>query len=269
LDKRTVEKVKREKLQRIIETCRLIVERGLDPFSVDVEDFLEVLREYQPSLENMEDIVLDSEALNQVASVINLQSEWIKKRSTSLYTDPFLIQEKLKALDVEKLARLFLKVWRPIVELEQITTKSLAVSAKYWRDLLPLDVRWSKTGYRQLPLGSSTYEDLVKRRIISEKTFSEELEELWKELLDRVGDKGKILYQEFVYVESYPETLRRAYLTSFLVTYGYAKLEVYPFEEEIYLVPLKVPTPPSDKENVMSYPIPISYEDWLEWRKNR
>ena len=269
MSKRVADKVKKERLQRIIETCRLIVERGLDPFSIDVEGFLEVLKEHHPSLESVEDIILDSEALSQVASVINLQSEWIKRRSTSLYTDPFLIQEKLKALSVEKLAALFLKVWHPIVELEQITTKSLAVSAKYWRDLLPLEIRWSKTGYRQLPLGSSTYEDLVKRRIISEKTFSEELEDLWRDLLDRVKDKGKILYQEFVYVESYPETLRRAYLTSFLVTYGYAKLEVYPIEEEVYIVPLKVPTPPSDKENVMSYPIPISYEDWLKWRKNR
>ena len=258
----------RERLQRIIETCRMINEKGLDPFTVDIEGFIETLREFYPSLGDPDDIILDSEALDEVASVIKLQSEWIKRRSTSLYTDPFLIQEKIRLLDKEELARVFLKAWRPIIELEQVTARSLAVSAEYWRDLLPLDVRWSKVDYQERPLGSSTYDELIERRIISEKTFSEELESMWEELKSKAEDAGgKISYKEFVYTDSYSETLRRAYFTSFLVTYGYAKLEIHLIEEEIYVIPLEKPTPPSEEEEIMSFPIPLSYEDWLEWRR--
>jgi len=68
---------------------------------------------------------LDSEAINRLASVIRLQSDWIRHRSTSLYTDPFLIEEKLRKLSRESLARLFLNAWHPIIELEQVSSHSL------------------------------------------------------------------------------------------------------------------------------------------------
>ncbi|MEM2875511.1 MAG: hypothetical protein QXL67_00955 [Candidatus Bathyarchaeia archaeon] len=257
----------RESLIRIIDTCRMIEERGLDPFSVDVRRFIETLKELYPNLVDQKDVILDSEALDRIASLIKLQSECLERRSTSLYTDPFLIQEKIRLLSKEELAQLFLRAWRPIIELEQVTTKSLALSAEYWRDLLPLDVRWSRVGYKKTTLLSSTYDELIKQKIVSEKTFTEELENLWEELKNRVEDSGKISYKEFVYVGSYPETIVRAFLTSFLITYGYAKLEVHLVEEEMYLIPLMKPAPPSRGELVISFPIPLDYEDWAEWRK--
>ena len=91
--KRQRKRLGRKKLQQIIEMCRSVEERGLDPFLVDVDDVIAVIREYFPEWEDLDDLCLDAETINRLASVIKLQSEWVKHRSTSLYTDPFLLEE--------------------------------------------------------------------------------------------------------------------------------------------------------------------------------
>ena len=257
-----------EEIKGIIELCRSIESRGLNPFLVDIDDLIEVLRRYSPNLENPEELCLDAEALNEIASVIKLQSEWVKHRTTSLYTDPFLIEEKIRTLDNDRLAEIFLKTWHPIVELEQISKQGLEEAIEYWRTLPPIDERW-KEEYLVRELGTITLEELVKRRILSEEAFSAELESLWRELKDKAKDNGRIRYWDFIGAESYEETVKRAYMTSFLVTYGYATLEIYPLEEEIYIKPFDKPIKTTDKEQLASYPIPISQDEWLRWRKRR
>ncbi|MEM4701737.1 MAG: hypothetical protein QXZ51_06300, partial [Candidatus Bathyarchaeia archaeon] len=91
--KREHVKIGRERLQRVIEMCKAVEERSLDPFLVDVNEIIRVVREFFPEWEQPEDLCLDAEAINRLASVIRLQSEWVKHRSTSLYTDPFLLEE--------------------------------------------------------------------------------------------------------------------------------------------------------------------------------
>jgi hypothetical protein len=69
-------------------------------------------------------------------------------------------------------------------------------------------------------------------------------------------------------MDSYEETLRRAYMTSFLVTYGYATLEVHRLEEEVYVKPFEKPISMVGKKQVVSVPVSLSYEEWRKW-KNR
>jgi hypothetical protein len=191
----------------------------------------------------------------------------VKHRSTSLYTDPFLLEEKIRKLSKERLAELFLKAWHPIIELEQISPQSLAEALKYWQNLLPISERWLKTGYQEMATGATTREELVKLRIIAEKAFSEELEFFWEELKQRVGGKEKIRYWDFVGADTYSETIRRAYLTSFLVTYGYATLEVHKLEEEIFIKPFEKPKSILGKKQLISIPVSVSFEEWLKWKE--
>jgi hypothetical protein len=105
-----------------------------------------------------------------------------------------------------------------------------------------------------------------------EKAFVEELEALWKELHRKAGEAGragKVDYWDFVGADSYEETLRRAYLTSFLVTYGYATLEVHPLEEEVYIKPYEKPVSVTAKKQFVSVPVSLSYEEWKKWRSRR
>jgi hypothetical protein len=265
--KRQIKQLGSERLQRIIESCKSVEERGLDPFVVDVDDVIAVVRKYFPEWELPEELCLDAEAIHRLASVIKLQSDWVKHQSTSLYTDPFLLEDKIERLNKKELANLFLKAWHPVVELEQISPHSLAEAIKYWENLLPISERWQKPSPLEREIGSATREDMIKQRILTDKVFSRELESFWEELKQRVGGEGRIRYWDFIGADTYPETIRRAYLTSFLVTYGYATLEVYRLEDEIFIKPFEKPVSLQGEEQLISIPVSVSFEEWMRWKK--
>jgi len=91
---------------------------------------------------------------------------------------------------------------------------------------------------------------------------------MWRELKEVAGADGKVDYWDFIGAESYGETIQRAYLTSFLITYGYATLEFRPLEEKIFLKPNEVPVAKTDAQP-FSYPISVSYERWRQWQERR
>jgi hypothetical protein len=267
--KREREKLGREKLARIIDTCRSAEERSLDPFLIDVSSSINEVKEYFPEWTIPEDLCLDAQTIHHLASVIKLQGDWVKHRSTSLYTDPFLLEEKLTRLSKEEIVETFTQAWHPIIELEQISLHSLAEATAYWINLLPMNERWKEASPTEVQMGSATREELVQERILREKAFSEEMENFWHELQNRVQEKGKdgkILYWDFVGAETYEETVQRAFMTSFLITYGYATLEIYPLEEEMFIKPHEKPETKISKKQLVSIPIAVSVEEWMRWK---
>jgi len=265
-------KIGRERLQRIIEMCKAVEERSLDPFLVDVDEIIKVVREFFPDWDNPEDLCLDAEAINRLASVIKLQSEWVKHRSTTLYTDPFLLEEKIKSLDRKALVEAFLGAWRPIVELEQISLHSLKEALAYWESLPLLKDRWKDFPPPEETGGVASREELLRLKILRDKAFTEELENFWNELKRLVtekGEDGKIRYWDFVGAETYEETVHRAFLTSFLVTYGYATLEIYPLEEEVFIKPFERQRRRTGKIQLVSLPIAITREEWEKWKEKK
>ena len=268
--KRERSKTGREKLQRIIEMCKSVEDRSLDPFLIDVDEVISTVKEYFPEWEIPEDLCLDAETIHRLASVIKLQSEWVRHRSTSLYTDPFLLEEKLTRIGKEEIVETFVNAWHPIVEFEQISLHSLAEALRYWESLLPLKERWKEFPPAELERSLATREELIRQRILRDKAFSEELENFWQELKNKVVEKGenmKIRYWDFVGAETYEETVQRAFMTSFLVTYGYATLEIHPLEEEIFIKLYEEPIAKVDKEQLVSIPIAVSAEDWIKWKR--
>jgi hypothetical protein len=258
----------KEELRRIIETCQSVEAKGLNPFLVDVNDLVSVIKQYFPKWSDPEELCLDAEALNQIASVIKMQSEWIKHRATSLYRDPFLVEEKLRSLPIERIAEIFQEAWYPLVELEQVTMGSLEAALRYWGELAPLDERWRKENLLLADVSPTSREELIRQGALLSETFTAELEKLWKELKTVANKDGKIGYWDFIGADTYDETIRRAYLASFLITYGYAALEVHPLEEEIFLRPFAKQVSKEDT-STFSFPIPIGFEEWKRWRQDR
>lgn len=258
-----------ERLQRVIELCKSVEDRGVDPFAVDVDHIIVTLQTCFGDWESPEELSLDAEAIQYLASVIQNQGDWVKHRSTSLYTAPFLIEEKIQRLNKEELVMLFTKVWNPIIELEQLSIPSLAEAMKYWNDLPPVDERWQRLDSKQVTPGSTTREELVRQKILAEKTFFEELETFWAQLKQKVGENKKILYWNFVGADTYSDTLDRAYMTSFLVTYGYATLKIDPLEEEVFIIPLKEPRFGLSDKRMVSVPISVSHEEWIRWKEEK
>jgi hypothetical protein len=263
-------KVGREKLQRIIEMLTAIEAHAVDPFMLDVDDIIKIVKEYFPSWEKPEDLNLDAETIYHLASVISLQSEWVKHRSTSLYTDPFLLEEKIVQANKGDMVGLFLRSWHPIVELEQISVHSLAEALRYWETLVPISERWKELAPNEVETGIASRDELIRQQVLSDKVFSEELESFWRELKDCVmekGKEGKMRYWDFVGAETYEDTVQRAFLASFLISYGYATLEIHPLEELVFIKPFDKPLTRIRREQEVSVPIAVTYDDWQKWRR--
>ena len=165
---------------------------------------------------------------------------------------------------------IFLRSWHPIVELEQITLCSLAEALRYWETLVPISERWKEFAFNEVGAGTATRDELIKQRILSDKVFSEEMETFWQELKLKVANKGKdgkILYWDFIGGESYEETVERAFMTSFLITYGYATLEIRPLEEQIFIIPFEKPLSKIGTQQGVSIPISVTFDSWQKWKR--
>jgi len=252
----------RERLLRIIGLCIAVESRGADPFEVQVQEILNTLRKYLPNWKALQDFVLDSETLNRIAGIVRLQGDWVRRRSTSLFVDPLLIEVKLKIMGTQGLLEVLQKSWHPVVEMEGLSRARLEQAIDYWNQLASLDERRLRLPEALDTLGYVTAEELVKWRILSEESFRETLQSLWEDLKRMVDGKGRILYWDFVQLETYEETVRRAYLVSFLITYGYATMQINPLEEEVFLIPNAEVIEPTFGKQALSIPIAIDRETW-------
>lgn len=259
----------KEKLERIIEMCVAIENRTAEPFTLNIDQIIQIVREYFPNWKHPDELRLDAEALHHLATVIKIQSEWVKQRSNALYTDPFLLEEKILLTSKEQMVDVFLHAWKPLVEFEQISLSTIAQGLLYWEALAPIGDRWKELQAQQATNQTTTREELIKERVLSDKEFSEELDSFWQELKEYVANKGadgKIDYWDFIGADTYEETVQRAFLTSFLVTYGYATLEIDRLEETVFMVPYQKQREALLTQQSTSVPIAISCEDWQKWK---
>ena len=263
-------KLGKEKLERIIEMCLAIENHTVDPFTLNVDEIIKIVQEYFPDWEQADELNLDAETLHHLASVIKMQSEWVKQRSTSLYTDPFVMEEKIRKTGKQGMVDVFLGAWHPIVALEQLSLRSLADGLRYWEALASLSERWKDFNAAEVAMGTTSREEMIAQRVLGDKEFSEELECYWRELKNHVAEKcsdGKIHYWDFIGADTYEETVQRAFMMSFLVTYGYATLEIDRLEEEILIVPYDKPRTQVLTQQSTSVPIAVSCEDWQKWKR--
>ena len=164
----------------------------------------------------------------------------------------------------------FLHAWNPLVEFEQVSINALAQGLLYWETLTPIGDRWKEFEAQQVQNSFVNRDELIKQRVLSDKEFSEELDFYWEELKACVaskGQEGKILYWNFIGADSYERTVERAFLTSFLVTYGYATLEIDRLEETVFILPYDKPRTEILTQQSTSVPIAISCEDWQKWKR--
>jgi hypothetical protein len=263
-------KLGKEKLERIIEMCLAIENHAVEPFTLNVDEIIKIVHEYFPNWENPDELKLDAEALHHLASVIKMQSEWVKQRSNSLYTDPFLLEEKIRQTSKQGMVDVFLGAWSPIIEFEQLSLHSLAQGLLYWNALAPMGDRWKDIEISEVAMGSVSRDELVKQRVLGDREFSEELECYWQELKNKTIEKGvdgKIAYWDFIFSDTYDETVQRAFLTSFLITYGYATLEIDRLEETVFILPFDKPRKETLTEQSTSVALAVSVEDWQKWKR--
>ncbi len=259
---------RQELMLRIVDLCDTVRNKGLDPFDVEIKEFFDRLRELLPKLKNNDELYLDVQSVLGLADVISQQGEWIKHKSSMLYLDPLLIMLKLYALPTKDLAEVLVRSWHPIIDLESLSPSGISAGLEYWKNLPSLDERSRGLEVTEVITGEIARRELVSSGILTKENLTARLDRTWRELETAAGKLGHINYWEFIQTKSYKETVIRAWLVSFLVSYGYATLEMKPLEEKIYLITL--PKPHGLEHLVTSsVPISITRDDWLKRRKKR
>ena len=223
---------------RVIELCRSVERSSANPFEVDIREKILLLRKHLPEWKFLDDLLLDSQALLELAQIVRLQDQWLKHRASSMYIDPLLIQFKLKLLSKEALAEAFIKSWHPLVQLDQLSPRGLEKAFTYWRDLAPMSERFkSEFGNYGMTPGSVDFGDLLQLRIFTREQFEQRLESILQELVER--SKGEWTdYRAFIQALSFEDTVVRAYLLAFLISEGKATMKMDPLTDQISVMVL-------------------------------
>ena len=254
----------RRELEELIQTCVSIDNREFSPFLLDISEALRILRRHSRDWKTLPDNLLDMRALTSLARVVGLQSANLRFQSSSLYVDPGMVRQKVQSMSRGQLAEFLLLSWHPVVELEQLTESSAKEALEYWQKMLSFFERRKRlqAGPFNEPSAMETAE-LARMRIHEEKAFNQRLEDLRLEMKDKSGDDG-IEYWKFVKAGSFAQTVLRAQMVSFLVSYGMAILERT--KEKMVLIPRDPPFA-RGQGSPLSLPIPITQEA-VETRAN-
>lgn len=252
-----------EELARVINLCQSIRTKSDDPFLVDIPQKLMILKRILPKWKALDELLMDAEALKELSLMVKLQSDWVKRRASGLFIDPFLVEVKIKLMSKEALGSALLSSWHPLVSSEQLTAKRLSDAMDYWNVLLPLSQRMSELeAARETQEKTLSVSDLIRLKFLSERVFNEEVSSLQQELADATAD-GPIDYWKFVVRGSYEDSVMRAYALSFLISNGSANLSINPVEETMTV---EYTGTGGGKKGGKSVPISISYQKWNELR---
>ena len=230
-----MEEKKLEDLLRVIELCRAVETSSANPFDVDIKEKILLLKSRLPEWRFLDELLVDSEALLELAQIVKLQDEWLKHRASSLYIDPLLIQLKVKLLPKEALIEAFVKSWHPIAQVDQISPKGLERAFVYWRDLLPMAERFRNefSSYGIKP-GTVDYEELISLGVFTQNQFENRLKDLHDELLAKSNGEW-IDYIEFIQSPYFEIRVLRAYLLAFLISEGRASLRTEPLTGRVWM----------------------------------
>ncbi|MCD6420881.1 MAG: hypothetical protein J7L17_00530, partial [Thaumarchaeota archaeon] len=225
-------KVPREELEKVIRICENIEKRGLNPFTVNVRELLSRLRRMLEESGDLDYYVLDAETMYRIATLIALQHRWLREKAQALFVDAQMIETRIIAADKKSIVRAFLRAWRPIISLEQMTMHRLRQGLDHFLSLPP------RSGEREWGWKFSQREvELAKASLESEEDIAPKLRRLHEELIKEYEEKGEVDYWSFVECGGFEESFERAYLLSFLITEGYVDVKRNPLKGEIKLIP--------------------------------
>lgn len=223
---------------RVIELCRDVETSSANPFDVDIREKILLLKQRLPELKLLDELLVDAEAMLELAQVVKLQDQWLKSRASSLYIDPLLIQLKVKLLPKEALSDAFVKSWHPIAQIDQLSPRGLEKAFVYWRDLVPISERFKdQFGTYGTRPGLVDYSELVSLGVFTRDQFETSLAQLHQELMQ--GSNGEwVDYRQFIGNETFESKVRRAYLLAFLLSEGRALLRTEPLTGRIWTMAL-------------------------------
>jgi len=231
--------------ERLINLAVLVAEGRLDPLSVDVAKFLDVIKGIDLAKLDLSMLYKDIRALSGLITILEAQYISLKNRGLGLYVEPMLIKLKAKSLSLEKLANILLKSWTPTVNILSSSIFDLLTAYTYFMSLKPIKERRIKY---ILPTITS---EQIESVITIPENLDLKLRKLFNELLS-YSDGNWVKYEDFIY--KFENPIETAYLMSFLVTMGLVEMKYRKLEDQHYIRPL---TEEFEVKNVYSISVNI------------
>ena len=206
-----------ELYDRIIDLTRKASEGVINPLDIDVGRYIKELSKLFDNVDYEKYLIKDIRALNGLISILELQSECLRRMGLGLYLDKVLIKLKILKSNVNELARIFEEVWSPIASIEALTVDDIKEVVLYFENLKPLYERRLKRG------GVSTIRSLESAEYYKlDKDIKSRMMELFNELVNYSGGKY-IDYYRFIEMGN---CIERAYTLSYLITEGYVDVKI-------------------------------------------
>ncbi len=244
-------------LKKLILLAAQVLSHEADPFDLDLDTYIELLREYYDIWKSREDILMDAEALLKAAKVLKAQRKWIA-RSLKL---PRGFTDFIESIGEEELGKKLLSYVNPVFTPNTIIHENLSKAISQLQ--LAAQNRRSKPSESTVKVSVELdIEAARKMGVLDSRKFEDMLANLLTELKHRAALKP-VEYFSWITTSTFTETINRAYLTSFLVKRGLATLKID--DGQILITP-----EPAEEPHVIL--TSVTYDKWdevLRWKKIR
>ena len=66
----------KEQLEGVINLCKMVQAGSIDPFDIDFDYVIGIIKKHYPEIRSIEDFCLDANAIKELTSVLERQNQW-------------------------------------------------------------------------------------------------------------------------------------------------------------------------------------------------
>ena len=224
---------------RIKSLSKMVVKGDVDPLNIDISTLVELFSKIDVERLPIELFMEDVDALNGLSLVLHYQKETIKRYLEGLKIDEMIVKTAILSLDIEALASIIDKLYRPPVDTSSIDNDFILESLLHFKNIERLRFEFTDKPVEIGSVDIPVEEDIRREMEVFHKRVLEESGGDWVRYGDLLGDKP----------------ILNSYLISLLASEGYLLIKVDRMSGEIFV---KALDEKREFVNPISIPIVVS-----------
>ncbi len=224
---------------RIKSLSKMVVNGDVDPLNIDISTLVELFSKIDVERLPMELFMEDVDALNGLSLVLHYQKETIKRYLEGLKIDEMLVKTAILSLDIEALASIVNRLYRPPIDVSSIDNEYILESLLHFKNIERLRFEFTDKPVEIGSVDVPVEEDIRREMEAFHRRVLEESGGEWVRYEDLLGDKP----------------ILNSYLISLLASEGYFIIKVDRMSGDIFV---KALAERREFVNPVSIPIVVS-----------
>lgn len=195
---------------RIKSLSKMVVKGEVDPLNIDISTIIELFSKIDVRRLPIELFMEDVDALNGLSLILHYQKESIKRYLEGLKIDEVIVKTALLSLDIEALASIIDKLYRPPVDISNIDNDFILESLLHFKNIEKLRIEFADKTVEIGSIDIPVEEDIRKEMKTLHRKILEESGGEWVRYEDLLGDKP----------------ILNSYLISLLASEGYLLIKI-------------------------------------------